>query len=128
MKLVLTAVLALVLCAQASACGGTMNAENMIATPIVKSLLTKAYGVPGAQLVPGRTYYAWHVGIHYAVATFALGGRAAYPAIFTDDGLGRWRLVRVTHGGICSGLVPIDVIQLWSLVHWQRGCYVEPAL
>jgi hypothetical protein len=114
---------ALVLCAPALACGDSPNAVNLVATPQVKDALRAAYGHPQAALVPGRTYYAFHVGIHFAVATFSDARR---PAVFTDDGLGRWRLLRVTHGGICSGVVPIDVIQAWWLVHWRGGCYVEP--
>jgi hypothetical protein len=131
MKLLTTAVLALALCAQASACGGTMNAVNMVATPQVKALLQTAYvratGEANAPLVAGRTYYGYHVGIHFAVATFARPGERAYPAILTDDGLGKWRLMRVTHGGICAGVVPADLIRLWSLAHWRGGCFVEAA-
>src|SRR3954447_16491275 len=126
MKLVSLAVLALVLAALAAACGDGPNAVNLRLTPAVERSLLVAYGQPGAQLLPGRTYYALHVGIHFAVATVRVGGVDAQPAIFTDDGLGRWRLLRVTHGGICSGVVPVDVIQIWWLRHWQKGCYVEP--
>jgi hypothetical protein len=123
MRLVPIVLLALVLCAPALACGDSPNAVNLAVTPQVKSMLVAAYGHPQARLVPGRTYYAFHVGIHFAVATFSDVNR---PAIFTDDGIGRWRLMRVTHGGICSGVVPIDVIQQWWLVHWRGGCYTEP--
>jgi hypothetical protein len=131
MKAVLLAVLALVLAAPALACGDSMNAENLVLTPAVRTSLDRALsaanGGAGARLVPGRTYYALHVGIHFAVATVAVPGRATRPAIFTDDGLGKWRLVRVTHGGVCSGVVPIDVIHSWWLVNWRGGCYVEPS-
>ena len=135
--LVLLAALAstLPLAAAAGACGDSPNAINMMLTSGVKTALRHAYiaGNPGlaSELVPaptpGRTYYGYHVGIRYAVATFAVPGHAVYPAVFSDQGLGRWKLLRVTHGGICSGVVPVDLIQTWSLVHWQKGCYVEPA-
>ena len=67
-------------------------------------------------------------GVRYAVATFAVPAGDAYPAIFSDGGRGRWRLLRVTHGGICSGVVPVDLIQTWHLAHWRGGCYVEPTV
>jgi hypothetical protein len=130
MKPVLLAVLALVLAAPALACGDSFNAENLVLTPTVKASLHRAFaagsGRADARLVPGHSYYALHVGIHFAVATFAVPGGEERPAIFTDDGLGKWRLLRITHGGVCSGVVPIDVIQSWWLVHWRGGCYVEP--
>jgi len=93
----------------------------------VRAALAKAYtahtGVT-ASAVPGRTYFGSHVGIQFAVATFG-GGR---PAIFSDGGMGRWRLLRITHGGICSGVVPVDLIQAWAMTHWRGGCYIEPAV
>jgi hypothetical protein len=121
---------ALGLAAAAGACGDSPNAVNLRLTDDVRAALPQAYAVvhPGTrpELVPGRTYYGFHVGIRYAVATLTANGRTTYPAIFSDQGRGRWKLLRVTHGGICSGVVPVDMIQVWSLVHWKSGCYVEP--
>src|SRR5262245_31184147 len=87
----------LALAAAASACGDDPNAMNMMLTPDVKPALRHAYvvGNPAvaAELVPapvsGRTYYGFHVGIRYALATFAVPGHAAYTVIFTDQGRGR---------------------------------------
>ena len=128
--LILTLAAALPLAAAAGACGDSPNAVNLKLTDDVRTSLRQAYAVahPGSrpELVPGRTYYGFHVGIRYAVATLSVDGRTTYPAIFSDQGRGRWKLLRVTHGGVCSGVVPIDMIQTWSLVHWQGGCYVEP--
>ena len=126
----------LALAGLAGACGDGPNAVNLVLTPQVKAQLRHAFlaanpsvapGTVGAP-VPGRTYYGNHVGIQYAVATFAVPGRTPYPAIFSDQGNGRWKLLRITHGGVCSGVVPIDMIQTWWLVHWRGGCYVEPPL
>ncbi len=122
---------ALAAAAVAAACGDSPNAVNLNLTDDVRAALPVAYAAahPGARaaLVPGRTYYGFHVGIRYAVATLSVGGAPTEPAIFSDQGKGRWKLLRVTHGGICSGVVPIDMIQAWWLVHWRGGCYVEPA-
>lgn len=130
------AILALVLAvaapfaATAAACGDSPNAENLILTADVRAGLSRAFaqgtGVTATAL-PGRTYYGYHVGIRYAVATFDVPGRT-YPAIFSDQGRGRWKLLRITHGGVCSGVVPVDMIQAWALAHWRKGCYVEPAV
>ncbi len=128
--LMLVLAVALPLASTAAGCGDSPNAVNLRLTAGVKGALRHAFlaANPGAraELVPGRTYYGLHVGIQYAVATFAVPGRTAYPAIFSDGGSGRWRLLRVTHGGVCSGVVPVDLIQTWWLVHWRGGCYVEP--
>jgi hypothetical protein len=130
LTLILVLAAALPLAASASACGDAPNAVNLVLTRDVRGALRHAFTAarPGirAELVRGRTYYGYHVGIQYAVATFSIAGRTTYPAIFSDGGNGRWRLLRITHGGICSGVVPVDLIQAWSLVHWQGGCYVEP--
>jgi hypothetical protein len=120
----LTLTVALTVPAAALACGDDPNAINLRLTAPVRAELARAYtsatGVH-ATAVPGRTYYGTHVGIQYAVATFG-----PQPAIFFDQGRGKWKLLRVTHGGVCSGVVPIDLIHAWSLVHQRGGCYVEP--
>jgi hypothetical protein len=123
--LVLAAALAVP--AAALACGDTPNAHNLIITPQVRAALAQAYASRTgltATAVPGRTYYGSHVGIQFALATFGDGR----PTIFSDGGMGRWRLLRITHGGICSGVVPLDLIAQWRLAHWRGGCYTEPAL
>jgi hypothetical protein len=124
----------LALAAAAGACGDSPNAVNLMLTPDVKPALRHAYiaanPAVAAELVPapvsGRTYYGLHVGIRYALATFAVRGQAAYPAIFTDQGRGRWKLLRLSGGMICARDVPVDLIQAWALVPWRRGCYTEP--
>jgi hypothetical protein len=128
--LILTLAAGLSTAAAAGACGDGPNAVNLKLTDDVRAALPRAYAAahPGTrpELVAGRTYYGFHVGIRYAVATLAVAGRTTYPAIFSDQGRGRWKLLRITHGGICSGVVPEDMIQAWWLVHWKAGCYVEP--
>jgi hypothetical protein len=116
------------------ACGDGWMGVNLVATPGVKAGLRSAYlaanpGLTPAQVgspVPGRTYYGSYSGTRYAVATFAVGGASAYPTIFRTDGRGRWHLRRQTRGGVCTNVVPIDLIRVWSLAHWGGGCYVEP--
>ena len=112
--------------AAAVACGDTPNAHNLVVTPQVRAAIARAYtartGVTAAA-VPGKTYYGSHVGIQFAVATF--GSR---PAIFSDGGMGRWRLLRLTHGGVCSGVVPVDLIRAWAMTHWRGGCFTEPSV
>jgi hypothetical protein len=128
MKVLCLAVLvAATVAGQASAgCGDGWMGENLVATPGVKTALRTAYvrahpRVPVAGPVPGRTYYGSYSGTRYAVATFG-----AYPTIFQTDGRNRWRVIRETHGGICTDVVPSELIKVWSLQHWSARCYVEP--
>ena len=117
------------LAAPVLACGDGWMGQNLVATPGVKAALRAAYleahpALSEAQVgspVPGRTYYGSYSGTHYAVATFG-----AYPTIFRTDQRGRWHVRRETHGGICTNVVPIDLIRVWSLEHWGGRCYVEP--
>jgi hypothetical protein len=107
-------------------CGDGWMGVNLVATPKVKSALRSAYVAahPGARVgapAPGRTYYGSYSGTRYAVATFG-----DYPTIFRTDVHGRWRVRRETHGGVCTSVVPIDLIRVWSLRHWGGRCYVEP--
>jgi hypothetical protein len=107
-------------------CGDGWMGVNLVATPAVKAALRSAYlaAYPRAQVgapVAGRTYYGSYSGTRYAVATFG-----AQPTIFRTDVHGRWHVRRETHGGICTNVVPIDLIRVWSLQHWNGGCYVEP--
>ena len=126
--LVLVAVAAGVAAGLARAgCGDGWMGVNLVATPKVKSALRSAYlaAHPGAQVggpVAGRTYYGSYSGTRYAVATFG-----AQPTIFRIDVRGRWRVRRETHGGVCTSVVPIDLIRVWSLRHWAGQCYVEPS-
>jgi hypothetical protein len=107
-------------------CGDGWMGTNLVATPAVKAALRSAYAAahPGSRVgapVAGRTYYGSYSGTRYAVATFG-----AYPTIFRTDIHGRWRVRRETHGGVCTNVVPIDLIRVWSLEHWGGNCYVEP--
>ena len=108
-------------------CGDGWMGTNLVATPAVKAALRSAYVAahPGSRVrapAAGRTYYGFYSGTLYAVATFG-----AYPTIFRTDFHGRWHVRRETHGGICTNVVPIDLIRVWSLEHWGGNCYVEPA-
>jgi len=108
-------------------CGDGWMGVNLVATPKVKTALRSAYlaAHPGASVgdpAAGRTYYGGYSGTRYAVATFG-----AQPTIFRTDVRGRWRVRRETHGGVCTNVVPIDLIRVWSLRHWAGRCYVEPS-
>jgi hypothetical protein len=111
------------------ACGDEWMGVNLVATPGVKAALRSAYlaahpGLSSSRVggpAPGRTYYGSYSGTRYAVATFG-----AYPTIFRTDQHGRWRVRRETHGGICTNVVPLDLIVVWSLEHWGGRCFVEP--
>ena len=121
------AVAAAVLAGPVLACGDGWMGVNLVARPGVKATLRRAYlaAHPGAAVgdpVPGRTYYGSYSGTRYAVATFG-----AYPTIFRTDAHGRWHVRRETHGGICTNVVPLDLIMVWSLEHWGGRCFVEPA-
>jgi hypothetical protein len=126
--LAVTLVLAGVLTGSAvAACGDGWMGTNLVATPKVKTALRAAYleAHPGTRVgapLAGRTYYGDYSGTRYAVATFG-----AYPTVFRTDQRGRWHVRRETHGGICTNVVPIDLIRVWSLLHWGGRCYVEPA-
>jgi hypothetical protein len=107
---------------------------NLTATPGVKAALRSAYlranpkvdsALIGAP-VAGRTYYGSYSGTRYAVATFSAGRAAAYPTIFRTDARGRWHVRRQTHGGVCTDVVPMDLIRAWWLEHWAGRCYVLP--
>jgi hypothetical protein len=121
------AVAAAVLAGPVLACGDGWMGVNLVARPGVKAALRRAYlaAHPGAAVgdpVPGRTYYGSYSGTRYAVATFG-----TYPTIFRIDRHGRWHVRRETHGGICTNVVPLDLIMVWSLEHWGGRCFVEPA-
>ena len=121
------AVAAAVLAGPVLACGDGWMGVNLVARPGVKAALRRAYlaAHPGAAVgdpVPGRTYYGSYSGTRYAVATFG-----TYPTIFRTDRHGRWHVRRETHGGICTNVVPLDLIMVWSLEHWGGRCFVEPA-
>jgi hypothetical protein len=108
-------------------CGdGHWMGQNLVATRGVKVALRSAYvrAHPDAAVagpVPGRTYYGRYSGTRYAVATFG-----ARPTIFQTDSRNRWRVIRETHGGICTDVVPSELIKVWSLQRWNARCYVEP--
>jgi hypothetical protein len=115
----------------ASACGDGWMGVNLKVTPRVKIALRSALVAarPGAEVgasAPGGTYYGSYSGTYYAVATFSVDGRAAYPTVFRTDARGRWYVRRQTHGGVCSDVVPVDLIRAWWLQHWGGRCYVLP--
>ena len=124
------AVAAAVLAGPVLACGDGWMGVNLVARPGVKAALRSAYlaahpGLSPSRVgapAPGRTYYGSYSGTRYAVATFG-----AYPTIFRTDQHGRWHVRRETHGGICTNVVPLDLIVVWSLEHWGGRCFVEPA-
>jgi hypothetical protein len=130
--LTIAAVAAAILAAPVLACGDEPIAVNLVATPTVKATLRSAYLEAHPRLAPGRvdppvagrTYYGDYAGTRYAVATFAVG--AGHPTIFQTDRRGRWHVRRQTHGGICTNVVPIELIRLWWLEHRGGRCYVEP--
>lgn len=116
------------------ACGGGWMGVNLVATTGVKASLRSAYMAAHPRLAPGqvagpvagRTYYGDYSGTRYAVATFVVASAPAYPTIFSTDGRGRWHVRRQTHGGICTDVVPIELIGAWWLERWSDRCYVEP--
>jgi hypothetical protein len=128
----LAAVVAGVLAGPVLACGDGWPAFNLVAKPGVKAALRSAYLAAHPRLaaarvgfpVPGRTYYGSYSATRYAVATFAVGSAPAYPTIFQRDAKGRWHVRRQTHGGVCSDVVPIELIKVWWLEHWSARCYV----
>ena len=132
--LVPAAVAAGVLAAPVLACGDGWMGVNLRATPGVKSALRSAYlgahpGVSRAAVgspVSGRTYYGSYSGTRYALATFQVGGAAAYPTIFRTDAGGHWHVRLQTRGEVCSDVVPIDLIRVWWLDHRAGRCFVLP--
>jgi hypothetical protein len=129
LKLLSVVVAAGVLASPVLACGdGPWMGVNLVATPKVKNALRSAYLSAHHELSPqqvgmpasGRTYYGSYSGTRYAVATFG-----AYPTIFQTDARGRWHVVRQTHGGVCTSVVPVELIKVWWLQPRSEGCYVE---
>jgi hypothetical protein len=116
------------------ACGDGWMPLNLVATPRVKSALRAAYlsahpRLSAAQVgapAPGRTYYGSYSGTYYAVATFSVGGVSAHPIVFRTDARARWHVRRQTHGGVCTDVVPVELIKAWWLEHWGGRCYVLP--
>jgi hypothetical protein len=127
LKVLSAIVVAGVLASPVLACGDDpWMGVNLVATPDVKAALHAAYVAahPRQQVgmpVAGRTYYGSYSETRYAVATFG-----AYPTIFRTDFRGRWHVVRQTHGGICTDVVPVELIKVWWLKRWDARCYVEP--
>ena len=107
-------------------CGDDWMGENMVATPKVKAALRSAYVAahPGVHVgAPQRrqTYYGMYSGTSYAIATFS-----AAPTVFRTDVRGRWRVRADTDGRICSNVVPVELLKVWSLQHDRGSCYVLP--
>jgi hypothetical protein len=130
----LAAVAAGTLAGPVLACGDGWMGVNLVARPSVKAGLRSAYLAAHPRLTPaqvgapvsGRTYYGSYSGTRYAVATLTIGSAPSYPTIFRADERGRWHVRRQTHGGVCSDIVPIDLIRVWSLEYWGGRCFVEP--
>lgn len=101
-------------------CGDDWMGENMRVTPAVKRALQSAYRAKRPPLA-GHTYYGMYSGTSYALATFG-----AAPTVFRTDGSGRWRVRANTDGRICSNVVPVELLKVWSLRRAGGGCYVEP--
>jgi hypothetical protein len=118
---------------RAGGCGDGWMGENLVAMPGVKEALRSAYVAAHPALgdqvgdpVSGRTYYGSYSGTRYAVATFAVGSAPAYPTVFRTDNHGRWHVRRETHGGVCTDVVPIELIKAWWLAPWGGRCFVLP--
>jgi hypothetical protein len=117
------------------ACGDGWMAHNLVLTPRDKAGLRAAYlrAHPGlvpsrvGQPVSGSTYFGSYSGTLYAVATFAAGPGAGYPTIFRTGQNGRWHVRKQTRGGICSDVVPIELIKAWWLEHRSGRCFEVPA-
>jgi hypothetical protein len=108
----------------ALACGDSWMAENLRATPAVKAGLRAAYVAahPGAHVggpAAGRTYYGMYSGTWYAVATFG-----PVPTIFRTDARARWHVRAETDGRVCTNVVPVELIKVWSLQRDRGGCYL----
>jgi hypothetical protein len=107
-------------------CGDGWMAQNLVVTRKVKADLRAAYASAhhgnAPRALAGRTYYGSYSGTAYAIATF---GRA--PTIFRTDAHGLWRVRQDTSGSICSNVVPIHLIQAWSLRRVARSCYALSA-
>jgi hypothetical protein len=108
------------------ACGDDWMGENLVATQKIKDGLRSAYrsahrGVQSVGPVPGTTYYGMYSGTSYAVATFG-----AAPTVFRSDAQGRWHVRADTDGRICTNVVPLELIRVWSFRHDRGSCYVLP--
>ena len=116
------------------ACGDGWAPINLRVTPRVQRELRAAYlasqpGVLASRVgapVAGRTYDGSYSATHYAVATFAVGGAPVRPTVFRTDAGGRWHVRRETHGGVCTDVVPVELIHVWWLQHSGGRCYVLP--
>jgi hypothetical protein len=104
----------------AAGCGDDWMGENIRVTQAVKRALRIAYGATHAPRA-GHTYYGMYSGTSYALATFG-----AAPSVFRTDGHGVWHVRANTTGRICSTVVPVELLQVWSLRPVGGGCFVEP--
>lgn len=110
----------------ALACGDDWMGENLVATQKIKAGLRTAYlsAHPGVHVggpAPRSTYYGMYSGTSYALATFGSG-----PTVFRTDGRGRWHVRADTDGRVCTNVLPVELIQVWSLRHDRGTCYVLP--
>ncbi|MFL5950922.1 MAG: hypothetical protein ACJ74M_04885 [Gaiellaceae bacterium] len=101
-------------------CGDDSMPENMEVTPALRRALRAAYGATHAPLA-GRTYYGMYSGTSYAIATFG-----SAPTVFRTDARGVWHVRSKTDGRICTDIVPLELIKVWSLQYDRGSCYVLP--
>jgi hypothetical protein len=100
------------------ACGDEWMAENLRATHAVKEALRRAYGTTHPPL-GGHTYYGRYSGTRYAIATFG-----SAPTIFRTDARDRWHVRQETRRGlVCSTVVPVELLQVWSLRRVRPNCW-----
>jgi hypothetical protein len=108
------------------ACGDDWMGENLVATSKIKAGLRAAYlsahsGVRVGAPAPRSTYYGMYSGTSYAVATFG-----SAPTVFRSDARGRWHVRADTDGRICTNVVPVELVKVWSLRHERGTCYLLP--
>jgi hypothetical protein len=108
------------------ACGDDWMGENLSVTPSVKAGLRTAYlaAHPRARVVSpaqGSTYYGMYSGTSYAVATFG-----SAPTVFRTDARGHWHVRAETDGRICTNVVPVALVRVWSLRRASGSCYMLP--
>jgi hypothetical protein len=62
------------------------------------------------------------------VAVFELPRGVREVAVLRRVSGRRWEVRRITTRAVCSNVVPIDLISVWSLDHLGGRCFAEPAI
>jgi hypothetical protein len=101
-------------------CGDSWMAENLRVTPAVKEALRVAYRTTRSPR-RGHTFYGMYSGTSYAAAQFG-----AAPTVFRTDAHGRWHVRARTQWRVCRTVVPVELLQAWSLKPAGKGCYTLP--